>query len=85
VIKVDLPEKAMLSYMNMELKLITEVESGKVVAKTAGVSLGKCRQMASGAVFLTPEVTALLKPQKAKKDWVEIHDVKIEALLDLVE
>lgn len=85
VIRVEMPEKAFLQYLNMENTLVADIGSGKVTAKTAGVSMGKCRQMASGAVFLSPEVTGLLKPQKTKKDWAEIHSVKIEALADLIE
>jgi SNF2 family DNA or RNA helicase len=85
IIRVEMPEKAFLQYLNMENNLVAQMDSGKVTAKTAGVSMGKCRQMASGAVFLTPEVTGLLKPPKTKRDWAEIHTVKIEALEDLIE
>jgi hypothetical protein len=82
---IDLPAKAAAQYLAMENALVAQLEEGKVVAKTAGVAMGKCRQMASGAVFLTPDVTALLKPPKSKREWEIIHDEKITALTDLVD
>jgi SNF2 family DNA or RNA helicase len=85
VIRVELPEKALLNYLKLEDKLIAELDEGKVVAKNAGVAMGKCRQMASGAVFLTPEVTNLLQPPKKSREWMELHDEKIVALGDLID
>lgn len=84
-IRLDLDDKALAAYLKLEADLLLQMDEGVVVAKNAGVAMGKCRQVASGAVFLTPEVDTLLKPRKSDRKWIEVHDTKIEALKDLVE
>lgn len=82
---VDLPEPAMDTYLTMEDDLISQFEGDVYVAKNAGVALGKCRQMANGAIYKTPDVVALVKLPKSQRDWGLLHDVKLEALEDLIE
>lgn len=85
IIRVKMPDAALRTYLSVEDDLVAQVESGNIVAKTAGVALGKCRQMASGGVFLTPDVEGLFKPAKTKREWVELHAEKVDALEELVE
>lgn len=74
-IMVDLPRKARSIYDDMEKKMIATVDSGQVLeAKTAADVSIKCLQIASGLCY-HPEST----------DWENIHDIKIEALKDLLE
>lgn len=84
-IRVDLDDKAREIYDAVEDDLFASLETGVVVAKNSGVALGKCRQVASGGVFLTPEVEALVRPRKGEREWSLVHDEKIEAIKDLVE
>lgn len=84
-IYIDLPEKAMAIYEALENDLIASIEDGTVVAKNTGVSLGKCRQLAGGSVFKTPDVEALVKIPPKTREVFHVHDEKIEALKDLVD
>jgi SNF2 family DNA or RNA helicase len=85
LIRIKMPDAALASYLSVEDDLVALLDAGKIVAKNSGVAMGKCRQMASGGVFLTPDVQAILKPAKVKREWVEIHNEKVEALEVLVE
>jgi superfamily II DNA or RNA helicase len=71
---VALPEKARAIYKQLEYLLRVEFEKGTVTAANAAVKSMKCRQAASGALYLDKQLGA---------QW--IHTVKFEALLDLVE
>lgn len=84
-IMLDMDDKSFAQYLKLEKDLIVKIEEGTIVAKTVGVSMGKCRQFASGAIYLTPDVTALFKPGKSAREWALIHDTKIEALKELIE
>jgi SNF2 family DNA or RNA helicase len=76
---VSLPPKAYKTYKEVEDNLITQIEQGKIIAANAAVAAGKCRQIASGGIYLEVGEDAL------KRTSVQIHDAKTEALVDLVE
>lgn len=84
-IYVDLPEKVRKLYDELEDDLVAMLEEGRVSAPTKGVAIGKCRQVANGGVFLSPEIEPLLKLPKSKREWVQLHDAKTEALAELVD
>lgn len=73
-IPVVLPEEAMEHYTNVEDEFITELEGETIVAGNAAAAGVKCRQIANGAVY-----------KDAERNWVSIHDEKLEALKDLLE
>lgn len=81
LIYVDLPRGARKVYKDVEDDLIARVRSHVVTASNAGVAVGKCRQIASGAVYVEPDATAV----SAERSVVHVHDAKIEALIDLIE
>lgn len=81
---VDLPPEARKVYDELEEELITALEDGEVVAANSAVASGKCRQVASGGVYLTPDVTELIK-KKGKREWALLHHAKTDALVDLIE
>lgn len=83
-IMIDMPEKAKETYKIFERELVAELEDGKVSAKNAISKTMKCRQLASGAVYIDDEVKALIKLPSKTREWVEIHDGKIDALDSLV-
>lgn len=85
IVRVDLPDKAREVYDALEDHLIAQIEERKVRASNAGVASMKCRQVANGGVYLDPEVEALVRLPKSKREWVDLHDVKAEAVADLVE
>jgi hypothetical protein len=65
----------MEQYRNMEYRLKAEVGQGKVVAANAAVASGKCRQIANGSLYIDNDA----------KQFVNLHDQKLEALADLIE
>jgi len=76
---VTLPPKARKAYDELEDELVTALEQGTVVAANAAVASGKCRQVASGGVYLEDGADA------TKRQSIFIHDEKTEALKDLVD
>lgn len=74
-IMVDLPPKARKVYDEMEKELFTQLESGiEVEVFSAGSKSQKCLQIASGTLIHDEE-----------RNWVEVHDEKIDALRSIVE
>ena len=74
---IELPPKAREIYNDVEDKFITLLEEGPLVAANAAVAGLKCRQIANGAVYLT-------NPAE-EGEWEAIHDVKLDALDELLE
>lgn len=72
---VTLPEKVMKVYKDLEDKLITAIDNGTVTALNAAVAVGKCQQIANGAVYI----------DNTDREYQELHDEKIIAAQDIVE
>jgi len=86
-VDVELPPKVREIYDMMEEDLFALISTGKkdlVLPSTAansGVALGKCRQIASGAIY--PDAGQVLKGFKSvtgTRAYVELHEEKINAL-----
>ncbi|MTI95404.1 MAG: DEAD/DEAH box helicase [Firmicutes bacterium] len=73
VVPVNLSEKAAKQYKQLERKLLLPFAEGDVVADTAAVLSNKLLQLANGAVY------------DEHGGVQEIHQVKLEALADLIE
>jgi len=85
-IKLEMPPGAREVYDSLEADLIAAIEDKTVVASNAAVASGKCRQVANGGIYIDPEITELgFKILKGKKEFVNLHQVKIDALEDLIE
>jgi SNF2 family DNA or RNA helicase len=84
-IRVDLPDNVMRVYDQLEEDLIAKLDSKVIVASTAAAASMKCRQVANGGIYLDPEVQALVKLPKSKREWVNLHTEKVDALADLIE
>ena len=84
-IKVELPPEARRVYDQLEDDLIARIEDGVVTAATVAVASMKCRQVANGGVYLDQDVLALVKLPKSKREWLNLHTAKVEALSDLVD
>lgn len=85
-IKLDLPENVRKIYEELEEDLITQLEEGTVIAQNAAAASVKCRQVANGGIYLTPdlEITGF-RLEKQQRKWANLHNVKTDALVDLVE
>lgn len=81
VVKVQLPPSARLLYKKMEREMIARLESGdEIAAVNRGVLIGKCQQIANGAVYSTPEDELLGDPK-----WHALHEEKLDALEEVIE
>lgn len=85
VIKVELPTEARRIYNELEKDLLVLVEKKLVTAKNSGVAAGKCRQVASGALYLEAGLGQRLGVRKGNRPYMELHEAKLEACADLVE
>jgi SNF2 family DNA or RNA helicase len=82
-VSVKLSIQARKHYREMEKMLFTEVREHGIEAFSAAGRDIKCLQIASGAMYVDPDVTSDDHPKA--KHWVEVHDEKIEALRSIVE
>jgi SNF2 family DNA or RNA helicase len=72
VVKVQLDSEVLNQYAQLERFLILKLRDSVITASTSAVVAGKLQQFAQGAVYTDTE-------------WIRIHDVKLEALEDLLE
>lgn len=73
-IPVVMPDKAMKHYRELEDLMFTELDSGIVIdVANAAVLTNKCLQAANGALY------------DEEHNWELLHDVKLDALQDVVE
>jgi hypothetical protein len=95
-IEVQLPPKAMLLYKMVEEDMFALLDGPKkkdgplpITAANAGVALGKCRQIASGAIY--PDEGYNVKGFKSApaspvtRQYVVVHDEKLNALEERLE
>ena len=85
-IKFKLPDKAQKIYDELEQDLVAKLDGGVVTASTAAVAMIKCRQVASGGLYLDGRLATMDDPSpKRERKWQHIHDEKTDLLEDLVE
>jgi SNF2 family DNA or RNA helicase len=82
-IYVDIPPKARKLYREMEKKMFIQLGERQVEAVNAASKTQKLLQLASGAVYLDPDVDDDYHPKS--KDWKEVHDIKLQALEEIIE
>ena len=81
---VDLPDAARRAYDELERELLTLIDGAEVTAANAAVAANKCRQVTSGGIYAADRPAGLAAPPGGR-EWLAVHDVKIEAVLDLVD
>lgn len=74
-IYVDLPAKARAHYEDMEKRMFMELSGHEVEAFGAAARTVKCLQLANGAAYVG----------ESNKEWVEVHDAKLQALEEVIE
>lgn len=80
---VELDSKSRKLYDDLEEDLLAKAEEKKVVAANGAAASSKCRQISNGAVYIDDDTAS--KVQGKKREVLEVHDAKIQALKDLVE
>ena len=83
-IMLDLPPAARKTYDLMEDVMIAKMEDKLVVASNAAAASTKCRQIANGAVYVDDDVASIVRGSTGRK-VLNVHDVKVEAVSELVE
>ncbi len=72
-IMIDLPKNAKDEYKELEKELIINLDNEDITASNAAVLTGKLLQMCNGAIYTED------------KEVVEVHDEKLNALMDIIE
>jgi SNF2 family DNA or RNA helicase len=74
-ILVTLPPAAMVTYSAMENSMMAVLADDAIVAANAAVATSKCRQIANGGIYTNAQ----------DGTYENVHDVKLDALEDLLE
>lgn len=73
-IGVDLPKKLKDQYDVLEKEFIAEIENTEIAVFNAAALVNKLLQFCNGAVYIDD-----------KKNWQELHKLKLDALADIIE
>ena len=74
VVPVELPARARALYRDMEREMFMQIGESEVEAFNAASRTMKCLQLANGAAYTDD-----------KGAWVEVHDLKLQALEEIIE
>lgn len=74
IVKIDLPKKALKEYEELEKELIIQLDDEDISASNSAVLTGKLLQMCNGAIYADET-----------KEIINIHDEKLNALMDIIE
>lgn len=80
---IDLPPKAQKVYDELEDLLIAGIDKKEIVAGNAAAASNKCRQICNGAVYIDDDLASKIVGKK--RDVVVVHDLKLDALEELVD
>lgn len=72
---VELPAKARKMYRDMEREMFMAIGDHEIEAFNAASKTIKCLQIANGAIYTDDTCSA----------WAEVHDLKLQALEDIIE
>ncbi len=90
-IYIELPDKAMTIYDDLENKLFAEIDADEVSLVNGSAAYNACKQIVSGALYRQQEYfptntdTTIYADKSNKRDYYEFHMEKIEALKELYE
>lgn len=76
--ELDMDTASRKTYDKMRKEMLAELPEGVVTGANAAAAYSKCKQMANGAVYVNGDTGQ-------KSSVAHIHDIKLEALDDLVE
>jgi SNF2 family DNA or RNA helicase len=90
VLRFDLPTDIRRIYDELEDDLFSKVQDRTVVAANAAAASTKCRQVASGGVYLSdavgvPSLEKFVMRKKDVREWLDLHDEKTDLVADLVD
>jgi SNF2 family DNA or RNA helicase len=82
-ILIDLPAKVRKLYDTLEDELLAMMEDQQLVAGNSAAASTKCRQIANGAVYVDDDLAS--RVQGKKRQVMPLHDLKMDALAELVD
>jgi len=87
---IELPHKIRKVYDELEDDLITQFKKKTITAANSAVASGKLRQVCSGAAYIEEDIDAVLAKHsvpthKKPKEWLALHEEKLNALDELME
>jgi len=82
---VDLPAKARAFYDELEREMIAELDGEKVTVNSAAALSGKCRQAASGGVYVLRKDGLPVTVGSCVRESLHVHDAKTEALMEMID
>jgi SNF2 family DNA or RNA helicase len=82
-IKIDLPAELQQTYDGLEKQLFAEIENEQFVLASSASAYNACRQFANGRMYKPPEPLSLA-PKGPDRDVIQLHDLKSQALKELV-
>lgn len=80
---VELPKDVRRLYDALEDDLVAKFQAGEIVAGNSAAASTKCRQICNGAVYVDDDIVSLV--QGKKRTVMELHDLKLDAVEELVE
>ena len=80
---IELPPKIWELYEALEDDLVAKYGDGLIVAGNAAAASTKCRQICNGALYVDDDVASLVRGRK--RTVMELHDLKLDAVAELVE
>lgn len=84
--RLELDEKTRKVYDHMEDEFFSILDKLKLVtAVNSAAAHAKCRQIATGAVYDDPVDPLSGQPRTGPRKWNWLHDLKVEAMLDLID
>lgn len=79
----ELPPRAKQIYKDMEKKMFMQIDEHEIEAFNGAAKTQKLLQIASGAVYLDPEVDDDNNPKS--REWRQLHEVKLDILEEIIE
>jgi hypothetical protein len=81
-VPIELPPRVRASYREMEREMFMAIAGHDIEAVNAASKSIKCLQLAAGAVYVDPAATDDGHPKA--REFIEVHDRKLEALGDII-
>lgn len=82
IVEVDLPPQARAKYREMERDFYTQINNHEVEAFNSASKSQKLMQLASGAAYIDRDADNDDHPRA--REWVELHDEKLQALESVI-
>lgn len=82
IITIDMPPSVRAQYDEMKKEMLLALPEGVVTGSNSGAIYSKLKQMSNGAVYLSDPSEGEVS---RKKQWVELHSLKLDALEELIE